>query len=174
MGQLDRLIVCLRVLVYGSVAYTVAKLGSGLIDGQPLIFTIHGIPWAGNLRDLAGRDAVVVTVLLWMSQVPWLAAMVQIERIARAAGRREFLSPRVALTFRRLSQAFLAFAVLECCERPAVGFYLAAAQRMPGPPDIAMFDVIRVNILLAAALFFVITRIVEAGVRLKDEADLTI
>jgi hypothetical protein len=174
MGHLDRLIICLRVLVYGAVAYTATKLGSGLINGQTLIFTVQGTPWIGNLHDLAGRDAVVVTAFLWISQVPWLAAMVQIERIARAAGRREFLSPRVALTFRRLSQAFLVFALLECCERPAIGLYLAAIHLMPGSPDLAVFDVIRVNILLAAALFFVITRIVEAGVRLKDDADLTI
>lgn len=45
---------------------------------------------------------------------------------------------------------------------------------MPKFPDIAIFDVLRVNLLLVAALFFVIARIVEVGVRLKDDADLTI
>lgn len=174
MGRLDRLIVCLRVLVYGAVALTLFKLGSGLVNGQPLLFFIDGAPWIGNLRDLAGGDAVAVSLFLWMSQAPWLLAVVQVERIARSGARGEFLSPQIALHFKRLSQAILAFTVLECCERPATGFYLAAAGLMPGYPDIAVLDVVRVKLLLVAALFFVITRIVEIGVRLKDDADLTI
>ncbi len=174
MGHLDRLVVCLRVLVYAAMAYSIARVASGLIDGESLDFTIHGTPWTGNLRDLAARDAFAVGVFLWMSQVPWLAAMLHVEGIARAAGRREFFSPGIARHFNRLSWAVLAYAVLECCERPATALYLSAARLVPGTPDIALSDVIRVKLLLVTALFFVITRIVEVGVRLKDDADLTI
>ena len=124
MSPIDRLIVCLRVLAYGAIALTVLKLGSGMVHGQSLIFTIDGTPWIGNLHDLVGRDAMVVNVLFWMSQAPWLVAVVQVERIARTAARGEILSPTIAIFFNRLARAVLAFAVLECCERPALGLSL--------------------------------------------------
>lgn len=174
MGHPGRLIACLRVLVYGAVALVLLEFASGLIDGRSLVFVVDGAPWVGNLRDLSGYDAVAVNVFFWMSQAPWLVAVVQVERIARSAAQREFLSPRMALHFNRFSQAVLVYTVLECCERPAVGLYLAAAGVMPKAPDFTIFEVFRVNLMLVAALFLVITRIVEVGVRLKDDADLTI
>lgn len=174
MKRVDRLIVGLRALVYGAVALTLFKLGNSLVNGQTLLFLIDGVPWVGNLKDLSGRDAVAVGGFLWMSQAPWLVAVVQVERIARCAARGEFLTSEIALHFKRLSQAVLVYTVFECSERAATGLYLAARGLMPGAPDIGVFDVLRFKLLVVAALFFVITRIVEVGVRLKDEADLTI
>lgn len=174
MARLDRLIVCLRLLAYGAIAFTVVEVASGVISGKPLVFSIDGAPWVGNLHDLAGRDAVFVNVFRWMSQIPWLLIVVQVERIARSASQGALLTSEIASYFKRLAQAVLAYGILECCEKPALALYLAAVGLMPKFPDIAIFDVLRVNLLLVAALFFVIARIVEVGVRLKDDADLTI
>lgn len=172
--NLNTSVICLRLLAYIAIVAAVVHLSSNFRNGSPLPLVIDGEMRIFRLRDLGGLDFVVPHVFRWMSVAPWMAAMWHIERFARLAARGDLLSPATARRFRKLSSAVLGFAVLEVFERPTIAVYLSARDLLPALPDLGIFDVRTTSVLLLAALFAVIARIVEQAVLLKDDADLTI
>lgn len=172
--KMQRLVLCLRWLAIAALPLMVIEIAHSVAVGASFSVELAGSAHAFSRDALGETRWLVLMAMQSASKLPWLVMILQIEAIARLLGAGEYFSHRSALGFRRLSRAILCLAVLETLERPAIAAYLALSGAVPALPEISVFDVVRINILLAAALFFVVARIVELGVSLKADADLTI
>lgn len=172
--RMRRLILCLRWFAIAALPLMMIEIAHTLAFGRSFSVELAGSALAFSRDELGETRWMVLVALQSASKLPWLVMIVQIEAIARLLAAGEAFSHRSALGFRRLSRAILCLAVLETLERPAIAAYLTLSGATPVLPDISVFDVVRINILLAVALFFVVARIVELGVSLKADADLTI
>lgn len=172
--EMKRLILCLRGLAIAALPLMVIEFAHTLAVGRSFSVELAGSALSFARGDLGETRWTVLQALQSASKLPWLAMILQIEGIARLLGAGETFSHRSALRFRRLSYAILGIAIVETVERPAIAAYLTASGAIPVWPEISLFDVVRIGLLLATALFFVVARIVELGVSLKADADLTI
>lgn len=172
--EMKRLILCLRWLAIAALPLMVIEFIHTLAVDQSFSVELAGSMHTFARAELGEFRWTVLQALQWASKLPWLVMILQIEAIARLLGAGEYFSRHSALGFRRLSHAILAIAIIETLERPAIAAYLAFSDVLSVLPEISVFDVVRTNILLAVALFFVVARIVELGVSLKADADLTI
>lgn len=172
--RLQRLLLCLRWLAIAALPLMVIEVAHAFAFGRSFSVELAGSALAFG-RDALGETRWMVLVALQSaSKLPWLLMILQIEAIARLLAQGEPFSHRSAAGFRRLSRAILGVAILETLERPAIAAYLALSGAVPALPEISVFDVVRINIVLGASLFFVVALIVELGVSLKADADLTI
>mgnify|MGYP003882789541 CR=1 FL=1 len=176
-AKMDKLISLLRVLVWFVLIAQAISLAAVFINDEDIYLQIEGELWHQPLSAFQASDQFFVAVVLIVPTLILMWGLFQIAVLCRYYKGGVLFALDTILCFKRFAIALIALAVVETLMLPILIFYLWSRQALPGLPDfdpVDLLEVLQTEILLVGVLFFVITRIMETGLEMKQEVELTI
>ena len=176
-NKLSRLVSLLIFLVYLVMLMQIAGFVMVFATGQELGLKIDGQIWLQEISEMALSDQLFIALILFLPTATFLWAIFQIERICRQFWKGNIFALVNVLRFKRFALALLALGAMEMTVNPALIIYLWGRDLIPNWPDIDaafILDTLEAEIIMVGVLFFVIARIMETGLAMKDEMELTV
>ena len=176
-NKLSQLVLLLILLVYLVMVMQVAGFIAVFSTGQKLGLEFDGELWLQEVSEMAGTDQLFIALILFLPTATFLWGIFQIERICWQFWRGNIFALVNVLRFKRFALALLALGAMEMAVNPALIIYLRGRELIPGWPDIDaafVLDTLEPEIVMVGVLFFVIARIMETGLAMKDEMELTV
>ena len=127
-------------------------------------------------EDFLFSQRVIVVALLALPSLCWIYCLTQMVRLARCFGRGEILTLGMVSCLQGFGIGMLVMSIAEAVEIPMLTTYLLHIKKIGTIPSLWEYVLASgaVTSLLAAVLVLLIARIFRIGIRLREDAELTI
>jgi len=164
----------LLLLAIAAAAQSVIGPLSLLADGNPVVLKNGPEIWQFTFQSLQRMDATILTVIILLPQVAWISAAWQVARLAIHYRRGGFFSPIITTCFLRLGMALAAMGALDSLAYPAVDYIFYWRGVSPWLGDVPVLAILRLDLMMAGAFFFILGKIMTRGKELQDLEQFTI
>lgn len=177
LANIQRWSTALMVLASVGIAFVVLSIIEGLI-GERLVLAI---PTADGVRLLTEHDfgSSQRWILISIGSLPdlcWIFCLTQIIRMSRLFSRGQLLTLPLMDCLQRFSFALLVQAIAELVVGPLLVFYLIRTGKVDSVQGIwsMLLGGGAITSLTASIFVLMIARILRIGIRLREDAELTI
>ena len=175
--KLRQLILVLRILVYIVILLQLAGFASIYLSDEKLYLKIDDEIWEKRILDLTLGNQIMVGVYMFIPTAILIWGLVQIDGLCTFFSKGMIFCNGTVLKFKRFALALLLLGVVEMLITPMLIAYLKLVGIAPAWPDMdfsLVLDLLELEVVMVGVLFFVISRIMETGLAMKDEMELTV
>jgi hypothetical protein len=175
--NLPKMIMLMRILIFIVVVIELLEPILAYVGDEELFLEINNEIWRKRISELALTDTVFLMAFVYMVTAIWLFGVYQIERLCRLYSKGIIFSAEAIRRFKyfAISLAFIAF--VESIEFSVVVGYLWAREIIPAMPDMSPLDyfgLVEIDVFLVAIFFSAIASVMETGVEIQRDKELTI
>ena len=126
--------------------------------------------------ELSWSERFTVVIIASLPDLCWTLGLIQIVRVSKRFGRGELLTEPILDCVFRFGIALFAMSAAEAVALPLINVYLVERKKIDPIEGVwqAALGSGPLNLLVAAAFVMIMTRILREGVRIREEADLTV
>jgi len=175
--KMSRMVAVLRGLVYLVIVLTIAEIVGAVLNDQKVYLDIGGELWSRALSAFDAADRIVIIVGYGLSATILVWGVYQLIRLCRLFDVGVIFAPETVRCFKRFAAALITLAVYDTLRPLFLIGYLWARGSIPHAPDmdpVMILGFVQADTLALGVLFFVISRIMEIGLELRSETELTI
>lgn len=159
------------------IGWIVVAIGNSLCgaDFRIAMYTANGLE-SLTQDDLTWSQRAILVAIGSLPDLCWAYCMWQVAGMARCSSRNEILTLPIVNKLQRFGFGLVGLTVMEILLLPAVSYYLQSLKKMS--PLESISDCILGSgfhvTLMAAVLIMILARILRIGIRLREDAELTI
>jgi hypothetical protein len=170
----SRVLFCLALL---GIGWIVVAIGNSLFgsDFRIAMYTANGLE-SLTQGDLTWSQRAILVAIFSVPDLCWAYCMWQVAAMARCFSRHEILTASIVNRLQRFGFGIVGLSITEPLLIPVMNIYLQRLKKMS--PIESISDSILGSgfhvTLMAAVLIMILARILRIGIRLREEAELTI
>ncbi|WP_448206292.1 hypothetical protein [Azospirillum sp. sgz302134] len=173
-AQLTRWSTILLLLASLTVVQSLVEPLSLFLGGTPITLHRDGETWNTTYQALAPLDAGAIALLVLGPELAWVYVSLQVWRLAHKYRRGILFDSLLSPCFLRIGMGLAVMGVLDTLAYPAMAQLLYCRRISPWLGDTPLLALIRVDLIMAGAFFFVLGKIMMRGAELQDLDQLTV
>jgi hypothetical protein len=146
-----------------------------LLSGDaPLILAKGADIWRTTLSQLPRFEGALCVVITSLPNIAWVYCVVQILLLARLYRSGKVFTQENTRYFRRIGVGLTLMGFLSALMLPIIGYMLYYRGISPWLPDMPLLTLFEPDLLMAGVFFYVLGKIMQRGVELQENDDLTV
>lgn len=174
---LHRWSAALGLLAFAGIAFTIYSIGFGLLSSNfKFGFETESGVSVLTADDFTFPQRLTVVGIGSMADVCWAWSMLQILFLSRLFSKGELLTVNVIMHLRSFGLGLFAMGLSDAMFFPTMSYYLVAIKKMDPiiNPLTSILGSGMLSSLMAGLLVMILTRIFQIGIKLREDAELTI
>ncbi|RED53844.1 DUF2975 domain-containing protein [Aestuariispira insulae] len=175
--KLRQLILILRVLVYLVILLQLVGFASTYLADEKIYLKIDGEIWEQRILGLSIPHQIVIGIYMFIPSAILIGGLLQIAGLCNHFAAGVIFSSETVRNFKRFAMALVLLGMVDMLITPLLIGYLKLVDITPAWPDVDLslvLDLLSLEVVMVGVLFFVIARIMETGLAMKDEMELTV
>ena len=175
--KLSRLVSILRAFIYIVIAFRVIGFVGAFASDQDIYLELDGALWSQQLTSFSITDQVFIGIIIAAPSLILIWGLYQLIKLCRLFDSGVIFATDTVRCFKMFAASLIVVAVAETVASPILIGYLWLRAIIPDFADVDAINalsMVQVDVLAFGVLFFVLARIMEEGIELKQDSEMTI